>query len=84
MKLVKELNLPHVRMPFDVYHEQVMRGNLVWTITEAYMSVFRIADNPGRNNPGTSRGQLPQREQGDSEDLLQGLYWHGMNFAVLD
>ena len=55
LKLVKEINLPHVRMLLDLYHEQVMRGNIIRTLTEAapYVSVYHIADNPGRNDPGT-------------------------------
>jgi len=55
LKLIKEINLPHVRLLFDLYHEQIMRGNLIRTLTEAapYVAVFHVADNPGRNDPGT-------------------------------
>ncbi len=61
LKLIKEINLPHVRMLFDVYHEQIMRGNVIRTLTEAapLVSVFHIADNPGRNDPGTGELNLP-------------------------
>ena len=61
LKLVKEINLPHVRMLFDIYHEQVMRGNVIRTITEAapHVSVFHVADNPGRNDPGTGELNFP-------------------------
>lgn len=55
LKLIREVNNPHVRLLFDIYHEQVQIGNVIRTITEAapYVSVFHIADNPGRNDPGT-------------------------------
>jgi hydroxypyruvate isomerase len=61
LKLIKEINLPHVRMLFDIYHEQVMRGNVIRTLTEAapYVSVFHVADNPGRNDPGTGEINFP-------------------------
>ena len=55
LKLVREVDHPHVRLLFDIYHEQVQAGNLIRTLTEAapYVSVFHVADNPGRNDPGT-------------------------------
>jgi hydroxypyruvate isomerase len=61
LRLVKEINLPHVRLLFDLYHEQIMRGNIIRTLTEAqpYVSVFHVADNPGRNDPGTGEVYYP-------------------------
>jgi hydroxypyruvate isomerase len=61
LKVVREINLPHVRLLFDLYHEQIMRGNLIRTLTEAapYVSVFHVADNPGRNDPGTGEVDYP-------------------------
>jgi hydroxypyruvate isomerase len=55
LKLVKEVNHPRFRLLFDIYHEQVQIGNVIRTITEAapYVAVFHVADNPGRNDPGT-------------------------------
>jgi hydroxypyruvate isomerase len=61
LKLVREINHPNVRLLFDVYHEQVMRGNLIRSITEAapLVSIFHVADNPGRNDPGTGEINFP-------------------------
>jgi hydroxypyruvate isomerase len=61
VKLVREINHPSVRLLFDVYHEQVMRGNLIRSITEAapVVGIFHIADNPGRNDPGTGEINFP-------------------------
>jgi hydroxypyruvate isomerase len=55
LKLVREVDQPHVRLLFDIYHEQVMRGNIIRTLTEAapLVALIHVADNPGRNDPGT-------------------------------
>jgi len=55
LKLVKEAQNPHVKLLFDIYHEQVQVGNVIRTMREAapHVAVFHIADNPGRNDPGT-------------------------------
>jgi hydroxypyruvate isomerase len=55
LKLIRQVDNPHVRLLFDIYHEQVQIGNVIRTLTEAapYVGVFHIADNPGRNDPGT-------------------------------
>jgi hydroxypyruvate isomerase len=55
LKLVKAVDNPHFRLLFDIYHEQVQIGNVIRTAIEAmpYVAVYHIADNPGRNDPGT-------------------------------
>jgi hydroxypyruvate isomerase len=55
LKLIREVDNPHVRLLFDLYHEQVQQGNVIHTLTEAApeVAVFHVADNPGRNDPGT-------------------------------
>ena len=55
LKLIRETDNPHVRLLFDIYHEQVQIGNVIRTLTEAapHVAVFHVADNPGRNDPGT-------------------------------
>jgi len=54
LKLIREVDNPHVRLLFDLYHEQVQQGNVIRTLTE-----FHVADNPGRNNPGTGEMNYP-------------------------
>ncbi len=83
LKLVKEINLPHVRMLFDIYHEQVMRGNVIRTITEAapYVSVFHVADNPGRNDPGTGELNFPNIYQAIRKTGYSG--YIGMEYRPL-
>lgn len=55
MRLIKETDHPHVKLLFDIYHEQLQQGNVTRTLRAAmpYVAVFHIADNPGRNDPGT-------------------------------
>jgi hydroxypyruvate isomerase len=61
LKLVRETGNPHVRLLFDLYHEQVQQGNVIRTLTEAApeVAVFHVADNPGRNDPGTGEMNYP-------------------------
>lgn len=55
LQVVKEVDSPHFRMLFDIYHEYVQNGNPIPLIDEAvpYVSVFHVADAPGRHDPGT-------------------------------
>lgn len=54
-KAVKQVDNPHFRQLFDIYHEYVQHGDPIPTILEAepYVSVFHVADAPGRHEPGT-------------------------------
>jgi hydroxypyruvate isomerase len=53
--LVESVALPNVRMLYDVYHAQVLEGNLAETIREnlAVIAHIHVADVPGRHEPGT-------------------------------
>lgn len=55
LKLVQAVNHPNVRLLFDLYHEQVERGDVIRSAQAAMsmVKVFHVADNPGRNEPGT-------------------------------
>lgn len=55
LRIVKETDNPHVRLLFDIYHEQVQLGDVTRKVVEAapYTTVYHIADNPGRHEPGT-------------------------------
>jgi len=62
LKLVKEVDNPHFRLLFDLYHEQVQVGDPTKLAVEAmpFVSVYHVADAPGRNDPGT--GQMNYSE----------------------
>ena len=55
LSLIDEVGSDNLSLQYDVYHMQIMEGDLVPTI-EANLGAIRhvqIADNPGRNEPGT-------------------------------
>jgi len=62
LQAVKDVDNPHFRLLFDIYHEYVQNGNPISTINEAmpYVAVFHVADAPGRHDPGT--GKMPWDE----------------------
>ena len=45
----------HVKILFDMYHQQVSEGNLINNIRRYYefIGYFQVGDVPGRNEPGT-------------------------------
>lgn len=55
LKLIAEVGHPNLRLQYDVYHMQVMEGDLTATIRENLSQIghIQIADNPGRHEPGT-------------------------------
>ncbi len=57
LQVVKEVDSPHFRFLFDIYHEYVQNGDPIPAITEAapYVAVFHVADAPGRHDPGTGK-----------------------------
>lgn len=55
LALIEEVNHPNLFIQHDVYHMQVMEGNLTNTIRKNIGRIghIQIADVPGRNEPGT-------------------------------
>jgi len=54
-ELIKSVNSSHIKILYDVYHMQIMEGNIINTL-KAYIDVIgyiHIADVPGRHEPGT-------------------------------
>lgn len=62
--LVREVDLPQVRLLLDVYHTAVMHHDLTDRITDALPLVghVHVADVPGRGEPGS--GTLPWKHIG--------------------
>jgi len=54
-EILKEVKSPNVKLLYDVYHQQIMEGNLIQNITSNIDLIghFHIADVPGRQEPGT-------------------------------
>jgi hydroxypyruvate isomerase len=56
-KAVQQVDNPHFRQLFDIYHEFVQHGDPIAAIqaAEPYVNVFHVADAPGRHDPGTGQ-----------------------------
>ncbi|XID94632.1 hydroxypyruvate isomerase family protein [Paenibacillaceae bacterium WGS1546] len=54
-QIIKEVGHPQVKMLFDIYHQQITEGHLAYRLQTylPYIGHIHIADNPGRNEPGT-------------------------------
>ncbi|MDX1433010.1 MAG: hydroxypyruvate isomerase [Gammaproteobacteria bacterium] len=59
--IIDEIGAPNLRLQYDVYHMQVMEGDIVRTLRERidYIGHVQIADNPGRHEPGTGELNVP-------------------------
>jgi len=57
--ILDEVDAPNAFIQYDVYHMQRMEGELAGTINRylARIGHIQIADNPGRNEPGTGEIQ---------------------------
>jgi len=54
-EIIDEVGSPHVKLLYDVYHQQISEGYLTQTISEhiAQIGHLHVADTPGRHEPGT-------------------------------
>ena len=61
LDLIAEVGSDNLYLQYDIYHMQIMEGDLARTI-EAHLSLIphmQFADNPGRNEPGTGEINYP-------------------------
>ncbi|MHB8771085.1 MAG: hydroxypyruvate isomerase [Syntrophales bacterium] len=61
LQLIEEVGHPNLFLQYDVYHMQIVEGNLMRTIQTnlGRIAHIQIADNPGRNEPGTGEIHFP-------------------------
>lgn len=61
LEIITEVASPNLKLQYDVYHAQVLEGDLARTIeTElARIGHLQLADNPGRHEPGTGEINFP-------------------------
>lgn len=59
--LLDAVGHPNVRLQYDVYHMQIMEGNLATTVRALLSRIghVQIADVPGRHEPGTGEIRFP-------------------------
>lgn len=57
LKLLKEINSPHIKMLYDIYHQNMMGDFDMEEIRENihFIGHFHVADVPGRHEPGTGK-----------------------------
>src|SRR5574343_243942 len=60
-RLVESIGCCNVKLQLDLYHPQIIQGDLARTIKENidYIGHIQIADNPGRHEPGTGEINYP-------------------------
>ncbi len=61
LRIMEEVGHPNLWLQYDVYHMQIMEGNLMRTIEGNLTRIahIQIADNPGRHEPGTGEISYP-------------------------
>ncbi len=61
LELLQAVNRPNVKLQYDIYHMQVMEGDLARSIERLLPQIghVQLADNPGRNEPGTGEINYP-------------------------
>ncbi|GAC1495379.1 MAG: hydroxypyruvate isomerase [Vulcanimicrobiaceae bacterium] len=61
LDIITDVGSSNLKLQYDIYHAQVMEGDLARTIEEHFARVghLQLADNPGRNEPGTGEINYP-------------------------
>ncbi len=74
LAIMDEVGAANLFLQYDVYHMQIMEGDLAPTIARNLSRIphLQIADNPGRNEPGTGEINYPFLFQ-----FLDGLGYEG-------
>ncbi len=74
-ELVDRVGSPNVKLLFDIYHAQIMEGNLIENIRSNIDRIghFHIGDVPGRHEPGT--GEINYR------NVFKAIYDMGDRFT---
>ena len=70
VELMKRVNSPNVKLLYDIYHMQIMEGDLIRTIREniGFIGHFHTGGNPGRH------------ELDDTQEVT----WHAVANAIAD
>ncbi|MDP1613292.1 MAG: hydroxypyruvate isomerase [Sulfuritalea sp.] len=61
LALIEAVGSDNLRLQYDIYHAQVMAGDLARTLREHLPRIghIQLADNPGRHEPGTGEINFP-------------------------
>jgi len=83
LDIMREAGEPNLYLQYDVYHMQMMEGNLATTIKQnlARIAHIQVADVPGRHEPGTGEINYPFLFQHLDSIGYQG--WIGCEYKPL-
>jgi len=61
LDIIKDVGSENLFLQYDIYHMQIMEGDLAPTLQRNLGSIrhLQLADNPGRNEPGTGEINYP-------------------------
>jgi len=79
--VTRSVGSEHVKVLFDIYHQQITEGDVIRTLTENVDQVghVHVADNPGRLEPGT--GEIAYENVFDALDRTGYEGYVGLEFA---
>jgi hydroxypyruvate isomerase len=80
LEIIREVGSDNLFLQYDIYHMQIMEGDLARTI-EANLALIphmQLADNPGRNEPGT--GEINYAFLFDHIDRIGYKGWIGCEY----
>ena len=79
-RLIETVRAPNLKLQFDVYHCQIMQGDLARTFKRLMPLIghVQISDNPGRHEPGT--GEINYRYLIPEMDRLGYDGWVGCEY----
>jgi len=79
--LLKAVDHPNAFIQYDVYHMQIMEGNLTKTIRQNVDRIghIQMADVPGRHEPGTGEINFPNLFRAIDETAYDG--WIGCEYV---
>ncbi len=80
LSLFHEVDHPNVWLQYDIFHMQIMEGNLTRSIRDhgKRISHMQLADNPGRHEPGTGEINYPNLFRFIDESGYEG--WIGCEY----
>jgi len=80
LRIIDAVGAPNLKVQFDLYHAQIMQGDLVTTLTDLgdRLGHVQVADNPGRREPGT--GEINVRFVLEALDRLGYREWVGCEY----
>jgi hydroxypyruvate isomerase len=84
IEIIKAVNNPNIFLQYDIYHMQIMEGDLTRTIQNniAIIGHMQLADNPGRHEPGTGEINFTNLFRSIDEAGYSG--WIGCEYKPLN